>query len=517
MKKIILFLIIFLNINVLIAQPIKFNRMHRYITSSLMPRFNQVVQKNNQYICFGHFDPQIPGYPQRISPIGAKFDSLGNVISWFPYIDTNYNYLLSMYNTEIRTHDNGFIISGTTCENHSPYTYYGFLIKLDSYLNMQWRKYYYDNNPNSLWTYKDYTFLSLNTTLDKGFLAAGYRYRNSGIATALVLKTDSMGNEEWIKTHLDNKFFSSYATSINLPSGEYALGGGVDTTSNPINSDMIVIKIDSIGNTIWQKTFGGSKSDGFIMLQNHPDGSIMLFYTKSDSAVVSQGNYDGYFTLQFHKLSPATGDTIWSLSYGDKKHNQATYSFKVFPDGSAMVSGSYGIAFNNPWLLKLSPEGSVEWYKEYSMMKPNNSNYFRGAIFDLQQTTDSSFVICGDIRNIDTAYNGFCWLMKIDKDGCWQANCDTANYIMPNIRIESSLEVFPNPASTEVTATYFSDIEQGILEIYNTMGTKLMEVKLPKGQNSHKFSVAHLAKGYYKVILKEKGKLRGQVSLLITD
>jgi hypothetical protein len=49
------------------------------------------------------------------------------------------------------------------------------------------------------------------------------------------------------------------------------------------------------------------------------------------------------------------------------------------------------------------------------------------------------------------------------------------------------------------------------------MGTKLMEVKLPKGQNSHKFSVAHLAKGYYKVIIKEKGILRGQVSLLITD
>jgi hypothetical protein len=512
MKKIILFLIIFLNINVLIAQPIKFNRMHRYNLSNTVPALNAVLPIEKQYICFGHFAPQ----PQRLSPIGVKFDSLGNVINWVPFIDSNYNYLLSNYNPEISTNDRGFIISGQACTNNPnpPNTYKGFLLKLDSNLNLQWRKYYYDSNPNSLWTYKDYTFLSLNTSLDKGFLATGYRYRNSGIATALVLKTDSMGNEEWIKTHLDNTFFSSYATSINLPSGGYVLGGGVDTNSNPINSDVVVIKTDSIGNIIWQKTFGGSKGDGSMMLQNHPDGSVMLFYTKSDSAVISQGNYDGYFTLQFHKLSPLTGDTIWSLSYGDKKHNQDTYSFKVFPDGSALASGSYGTYWTNPWLLKLSPEGSVEWYKEYSMTKPNNSNHFNGRILDLQQTDDKGFIICGSIVNFDTASYSFCWLMKIDSQGNWQ---DSATYIMPGIKLQASISLYPNPASSEVTATYFSDIEQGILEIYNTMGTKQMEVKLPKGQSSHKFSVAHLAKGYYKVILKEKGNIRGQVSLLITD
>jgi hypothetical protein len=491
--------------------------MHRYTVSALAPHFNQLILKNNQYICFGHFDPQIPGYPQRISPIGAKFDSLGNVISWFPFIDTNYNYCISSYNSDTKTNDDGYIINGFAVENQSPYTNYGFLMKLDSNLNMQWRRYYYDTDPNSLWTYPDYPFLSLKITPDNGFIAVGNRFRNSGVSTALAIKFDSLGNQQWIKTHFENKIFSRYVSVIALSSEEYVFFGGLDTTSNPINSDVVVIKTDSIGNIIWQKTFGGSKGDGSMMLQNHPDGSVMLFYTKSDSAVISQGNYDGYYTLQFHKLSPLTGDTIWSLSYGDKKHNQDTYSFKVFPDGSALASGSYGNYWDVPWLLHLNREGSVDWYKEYNIVPLSGQNYFRGAIFDLQQTSDTGFVVCGQINNTDTAYGGHCWLMKIDKDGCWQANCDTSNNIQSNVKIESSLEVFPNPASTEVTATYFSDIEQGILEIYNTMGTKLMEVKLPKGQNSHKFSVAHLAKGYYKVILKEKGILKGQVSLLITD
>ena len=515
MKKIFLFLILILSTIISIfAQSVKFNRLYNYtnITGGVGTRFNQLIQRNNQYLCFGHFSPQ----SQRISPIAAKFDSLGNVISWFPFIDTNYNYCISSQNSDIKTNDGGYIINGFAVENQSPYTNYGFLMKLDSNLNIKWKRFYYDTDSNSIWTYPDYGFYSLKVTTDNGFLATGIRFRNSGIATALAVKFDSLGNEQWVKTHLDNKYFSCYTSVIKIPTGEYVFCGGIDTTNNPVNNDVVVIKTDSIGNLIWQKTFGGIKGDGNLMIQNNPDGSIMLFYTKSDSAVTSQGSYYGYYSLQFHKLSPVTGDTIWSMSYGDKKHNQICYAFKVFPDGSAMASGSYGSSWDYPWLLNLNREGTVNWYKEYRPTYPVTT-YFHNAIFDLQQTSDSGFIVTGELFIFDSVHENCGWLMKTDKNGCWQANCDTSNNIQSNVKIESSLEVFPNPASTEVTATYFSDIEQGILEIYNTMGTKLMEVKLPKGQNSHKFSVAHLAKGYYKVIIKEKGILRGQVSLLITD
>ncbi len=193
------------------------------------------------------------------------------------------------------------------------------------------------------------------------------------------------------------------------------------------------------------------------------------------------------------------------------KGNNITNIFRVFSDGSALASGTYGFANTNPWLLLINSEGTIDWYKEYIVSNKSGNNL----IYDLQQTSDSGFIVSGAIHNNDSIQGTCGWLLKTDKNGCWQANCDSANYILPNVKIESSLEVFPNQASTEVTVTYFSDIEQGILEIYNTMGVKQIEVKLPKGQNSYKFSVAHLAKGYYKVILKEKGYLRGQVSLLI--
>ncbi len=487
------------------SQTVKFNRMYRYsIYNGDGTMFHQVIQKNNNYLVFGEYDT-IGHYMQ---PFCAKFDSTGNILFWKPFRDTLKSYLLSYFNTNIQTSDGGYIISGTV--RVPPNTYHGFLMKLDSNLNMQWRRYYYDTDPASLWNYPDYAFLSLNLTSDNGFIATGTRFKNSGKSTALAIKFDSLGNQQWIKTHLENKVFSTYHSIITLPSSEYVFGGGVDSTSNFVNNDIIVIKTDSTGNNIWQKTFGGIMGEGQLSLQNHPDGSIMLSYAKSDSAVISTGNYEGFFKLQFHKLSPVTGDTLWGLSYGPFRENQLSYVFRVFSDGSALASGTYGFANTDSWLLHLNREGTVDWYKEYKTSNAIIMNLF----YDLQQTSDSGYIVIGRIVNSDSANSTCGWLLKVDAQGSWQ---DSANYIMPNVKLESSLEVFPNPASTEVTATYFSDIEQGILEIYNTMGTKLMEVKLPIGQNSHKFSVAHLAKGYYKVILKEKGILRGQVSLLITD
>lgn len=58
-------------------------------------------------------------------------------------------------------------------------------------------------------------------------------------------------------------------------------------------------------------------------------------------------------------------------------------------------------------------------------------------------------------------------------------------------------------------------MEEAVLEIYNTLGVKQMEVKLPQGQSSYSFYVSHLAKGYYKAILKEKGNIRGQQGLVV--
>ncbi|MEI6696893.1 MAG: T9SS type A sorting domain-containing protein [Bacteroidota bacterium] len=519
MKKILLLIILLIITCVIQSQTIRFNRMYHVANpnSGVGTRFNQIVLQNNKYITFGHYDFRSPGSSHEYTcTVASKHDSLGNLISWIPYIDTAFNTGLTGWSSDVKTVDGGYIVSGFSCENISPYTYYGFLMKLDSNLNMQWQRHYIDTAIGSAWMYPDYGFQALKVTPDKGYIVVGIRYKNGGNSCGLAIKYDSLGNQQWLKTYNLNYYWSAYNSVIILPDG-YVFAGGICVTSDFNTNDDIITKVDSAGNVIWQKTLGGIKGGEWIGLQNHPDNSIMALMTKCDSAYTDQyGDYYNFLKLQFYKLSSATGDTTWSSSYGPTLPNNISYSFRVLPDGSALASGSYNY-LEIPWLLHLNIEGTVDWYKEYNMAKPYNTNHFSATPFDIQQTLDNGFVVCGQIVNTDTI-NGNCgWILKIDEHGCLLPNCDTITGISSYINIASSLEIFPNPASTSVTVKYFSDIEQGKLEIYNTMGIKAMQIQLPKGQNTYNFSVSQLPKGFYKVILKDKSYIRGQVPLVIVN
>ncbi|MCX6232467.1 MAG: T9SS type A sorting domain-containing protein [Bacteroidetes bacterium] len=514
MKKITIFILLFSVYFLSNSQTIRFNRMYNYtgLLGGIGNRFNQIVIKNKQYITFGHYAPYIQGLPNGfISIMATKHDSLGNLLNWIPYLDTAYNYGLSSWNADVKCKDGGYIISGAACENHSPYAYYGFLIKLDSNLNMQWKRLYSDTTALSTWIYKDYGFQSLKVTPDNGYIAVGCRYKNSGLACGLAVKFDSLGNKQWEKTYNQNYYFSPLFSVIILPDG-YAFAGGLCTSSDNNSVDVSVIKTDTTGNIIWQKIMGGTKGDETISLQNYPDGNIMAFFTKCDSAYSSQGSYFNFLKPQFYKLSAVNGDSLWSLSYNSVQWNNISFSFRVFPDGTALASGFYNY-YQTPWLLHLNTEGDIDWYKEYSML--SNQNNFMAQIFDLNQTEDKGFVICGQLDNFDTIHANCGWIMKLDKHGCLVPNCDSIVSINENIKVQSSMEIYPNPATSEITVTYFSDLDKPVLEIYNILGVKVMDQTLPKSCTSFKLNIDKLSIGYYKVILKDKGFIRGQVPLIV--
>lgn len=117
---------------------------------------------------------------------------------------------------------------------------------------------------------------SLLPTIDNGYLIAGYsqsgvsgdKSENSrGLQDYWVVKLNSSGTVEWDKTlgGTGNDILSSV---IQLDDGNYILAGnsnsmisGDKTEDSKGSSDYWVIKIDSFGNILWQKTIGGSGYD----------------------------------------------------------------------------------------------------------------------------------------------------------------------------------------------------------------------------------------------------------------
>ena len=104
--------------------------------------------------------------------------------------------------------------------------------------------------------------------------------------------------------------------------------------------------------------------------------------------------------------------------------------------------------------------------------------------------------------------------MKTDSNGnspaCDYTGIDEIYYTIN----KGEVRVFPNPASNQITLAYPQLKEEGTIYIYNMLGQIVYEEKIDKGSSQTKLSIQHLKAGLYKVIIREKGMMIGEVSLV---
>ena len=77
-----------------------------------------------------------------------------------------------------------------------------------------------------------------------------------------------------------------------------------------------------------------------------------------------------------------------------------------------------------------------------------------------------------------------------------------------------AIRVFPNPATSQTTIAYPQIKEEGDIEVYNMLGQMVYEEKIAKGSSQSELNIKNYKTGLYKVILREKGIIKGEVSLV---
>jgi hypothetical protein len=238
-----------------------------------------------------------------------------------------------------QTQDGGYIIVGT---NASFSAYYDdvWLLKTDSAGDTLWTKSWDVNNNDDRGT-------EVQQTYDGGFVVVGHSYTFSGSALYCTLfKTDSQGSLLWMESYGER--IDQRGASVDQTSDSGYVLTGYTAHSGMTNPDVYVVKTDSVGDTTWTRTYGGSGwEEGYLVRQTTEGGYFIAGKTNSFGA----GGFDVWILE-----TDSNGDTLWAKAYGGTSDDVA-YSGQETADEEYIIAGytqSFGGGGRDVYIIRLA-------------------------------------------------------------------------------------------------------------------------------------------------------------------
>lgn len=139
---------------------------------------------------------------------------------------------------------------------------------------------------------------------------------------AWLTALDAYGNTLWQKSYGGTQNDEIHTAVLDTADKTVVCGGATysrdgDLTAHRGMGDFWLLKMDLKGDVVWSQSYGGSRSEGVSSLVITPDGNyVAAGLTKSRDMDVSQlqGFYDGWVL----KVSRTSGQKIWARSLGYK-------------------------------------------------------------------------------------------------------------------------------------------------------------------------------------------------------
>lgn len=207
-------------------------------------------------------------------------------------INSDYSYKV------IQLADSGFILSGYT-ETYGLGIRDIYVLRLDKLGDTVWARAYGGSGIDGA--------VDMTQTKDGGFAIAGSTFSfGEGVSDVYVLKIDANGTLKWANAYGGtlNDFGNAIAeTSDN----GFVISGSTESFGSG-QRDVYVIKIDSTGNLLWSKAMGGAENESGKSIQELSNKDLVVFGNTR-----SFGNgFEDYYLIRLNSL----GDTIMTKVYG---------------------------------------------------------------------------------------------------------------------------------------------------------------------------------------------------------
>jgi len=347
---------------------------------------------------------------------------------------------------DITATNDGYLIACSTIVIGLGYDVY--LIKSDLDGNLLWEK-------NLGGSYSEEAFRIIPTENGNYLVAGGSSSVDGDISynpypgslNYWLFKINSTGDIIWDKIAGGN----SYDVLIN---GEKTSDGGIigygytvsddgDKTISYGSFDAWMVKLDSLGQKVWDFTIGTSGGDFSTAIKETSDKGVLV---SSISYIESSGNIEcmplssAHVDIVLFKLD-SVANVQWQHCYGGTDDEQLLDILEVsdgyilaseaFSDDGDVTGAGYHMGYDNSgnrtcdfWLMKIDFDGNIIWSRCYGGTKRDSPKR-------LFPTKDGGYIVFGNTYSVDgdvtgnhssgTSYNDI-WVIKISSTGelVWQ-------------------------------------------------------------------------------------------------
>jgi hypothetical protein len=359
----------------------------------------------------------------------------------------------------IRTLDGGFAITGWWFDINGV-NENAILIKTDSLGNQEYIKEYTDNPAYG------YLGSSLVQTPDSGFLILAYAQVPSWLDHIAIIRTDKHGDQEWIQyiPTQANEQFNNGSDIIATDDGGYLIAGAKDFNFTPDTMKYTIHKIWIDGEIAWTKSYSGNRSCGF-------------------NKIIKSAEGDGFILVGFENNYPT-----------DNPRKR------------------WGV------IAKINDDGCMLWKRKY---QSNPDDVFTDFLYNVKSTQDGGYIAVGTTRRDDSTFQN-AWAVKTDEWGCVESgcqyvvtsDCDGTTPLEDVKREELEIKVFPNPFNKTVMFDFGNNTSIKPIKIIVTdiSGRRVWEYQL-SNENQVEWTPNNLEKGLYFYLIRmsdgstEEGKV----------
>ena len=364
---------------------------------------------------------------------------------------------------------------------------------------------------------------------DSTYMSAGWYQDSSSVqtnqqASGSLMKIGPLGNIIWHKEY--NQVANIRNVTKSSDNGYWLTGYtpniGECCDGWYLNSDVVVLKVDSDGNEEGRLVFGGQCSGEAAQVFEKSNGEILLLGRLTNEEYVNPPFMGYMFSAIIQQAESGSLIEVGpQKNYLQTQQGDFTLALNTSDDGYLMVSDNVIIIYPEQMpvfkqrvgtILKINAERDSVWshYYTYYDSPPPNQSYASASHFitDAKLTSGDGIVCCGYINqgyNDPNPLLATPWIFKVDSMGCLEPGCQYANVEEIVVGLENTITIFPNPATDVVNLSFtfpenYIPNNQNEIVIIDMQGREVLRENIflfASSSNTIEINISSLSSGMY--------------------